>query len=105
MCIRDRIVTVLVGKASAGTEAATAAAARMGASRCFTGLSPVSYTHLRAHETVLDIVCRLLLEKKKRAQPMSCSCTKLRAYATDLDYDARHLLRKNTHTRLPAHTY
>ena len=26
---------------------------------------PVSYTHLRAHETVLDIVCRLLLEKKK----------------------------------------
>ena len=27
-------------------------------------LYPVSYTHLRAHETVLDIVCRLLLEKK-----------------------------------------
>ena len=27
---------------------------------------PVSYTHLRAHETVLDIVCRLLLEKKKK---------------------------------------
>ena len=27
--------------------------------------APVSYTHLRAHETVLDIVCRLLLEKKK----------------------------------------
>ena len=26
----------------------------------------VSYTHLRAHETVLDIVCRLLLEKKKK---------------------------------------
>ena len=25
---------------------------------------PVSYTHLRAHETVLDYVCRLLLEKK-----------------------------------------
>ena len=29
-------------------------------------LWPVSYTHLRAHETVLDIVCRLLLEKKKQ---------------------------------------
>src|SRR5665811_1956007 len=28
-------------------------------------LRPVSYTHLRAHETVLDLVCRLLLEKKK----------------------------------------
>ena len=29
---------------------------------------PVSYTHLRAHETVLDLVCRLLLEKKKYAE-------------------------------------
>src|SRR5665811_1406144 len=29
---------------------------------------PVSYTHLRAHETVLDLVCRLLLEKKKNIQ-------------------------------------
>ena len=26
----------------------------------------VSYTHLRAHETVLDLVCRLLLEKTKK---------------------------------------
>ena len=26
---------------------------------------PVSYTHLRAHETVLELVCRLMLEKKK----------------------------------------
>ena len=25
----------------------------------------VSYTHLRAHETVLDLVCRLRLENKK----------------------------------------
>ena len=25
----------------------------------------VSYTHLRAPETVLDLVCRLLLEKKQ----------------------------------------
>ena len=29
------------------------------------GIATVSYTHLRAHETVLDLVCRLLLEKKK----------------------------------------
>ena len=28
----------------------------------------VSYTHLRAHETVLDLVCRLLLEKKKTTE-------------------------------------
>ena len=30
------------------------------------GVGAVSYTHLRAHETVLDLVCRLLLEKKKK---------------------------------------
>src|SRR5450756_2069772 len=29
-------------------------------------LRPVSYTHLRAHETRHDLVCRLLLEKKKK---------------------------------------
>ena len=27
------------------------------------GEAPVSYTHLRAHETTLHLVCRLLLEK------------------------------------------
>src|SRR5665648_414401 len=30
------------------------------------GLISVSYTHLRAHETRHDLVCRLLLEKKKK---------------------------------------
>ena len=37
----------------------------------------VSYTHLRAHETVLDLVCRLLLEKKKTAtkQPAMTAAT------------------------------
>ena len=29
----------------------------------------VSYTHLRAHETSLHLVCRLLLEKKKAICP------------------------------------
>ena len=28
--------------------------------------TPVSYTHLRAHETGRNLVCRLLLEKKKQ---------------------------------------
>ena len=28
-------------------------------------IAPVSYTHLRAHETGRNLVCRLLLEKKK----------------------------------------
>src|SRR5674536_400451 len=30
------------------------------------GLGTVSYTHLRAHETPEHLVCRLLLEKKKK---------------------------------------
>ena len=36
-------------------------------------LIAVSYTHLRAHETVLDIVCRLLLVKNN---------TKIKVYDT-----------------------
>ena len=31
-----------------------------------TQTTPVSYTHLRAHETLRYLVCRLLLEKKKK---------------------------------------
>ena len=31
-----------------------------------TGKGTVSYTHLRAHETGRNLVCRLLLEKKKK---------------------------------------
>ena len=34
----------------------------------------VSYTHLRAHETVLDLVCRPLLEKKNM-NPLEHSST------------------------------
>ena len=30
------------------------------------GIGAVSYTHLRAHETPEHLVCRLLLEKKKK---------------------------------------
>ena len=41
-------------------------ARRTGGGRVYLqGAASVSYTHLRAHETVLDLVCRLLLEKKK----------------------------------------
>ena len=34
-------------------------------------LQPVSYTHLRAHETPEHLVCRLLLEKKKKTQDLN----------------------------------
>ena len=45
----------------------------------FLGLGAVSYTHLRAHETVLDLVCRLLLEKKKNKihNTLPLTCTKI----------------------------
>src|SRR5450759_5502494 len=36
--------------------------------------APVSYTHLRAHETRHDLVCRLLLEKKKKPQILNIKC-------------------------------
>ena len=44
---------------------ATLLGVRIGVGVTFGGGTTVSYTHLRAHETVLDLVCRLLLEKKK----------------------------------------
>ena len=45
-------------------------------------LGPVSYTHLRAHETVLDLVCRLLLEKKKKQQHTKPSSIKTQSRAS-----------------------
>ena len=52
-----------------------------------TGVNAVSYTHLRAHETVLDLVCRLLLEKKKIK-----ITTWTREYATDSKTQSEHIL-------------
>ena len=65
MCIRDRGVAVpwLLHFVSREMGAQTGPGSGMAvAALC---LAAVSYTHLRAHETVLDLVCRLLLEKKK----------------------------------------
>ena len=42
----------------------------------------VSYTHLRAHETVLDLVCRLLLEKKKHHRDNDNPATSPDSYNT-----------------------
>ena len=39
--------------------------ASMRSKTLFPTTKTVSYTHLRAHETEADLVCRLLLEKKK----------------------------------------
>ena len=68
MCIRDRIVPTPAERG--GTEA-LAGALKQKAVREVASTEaqiPVSYTHLRAHETVLDLVCRLLLEKKTTRQ-------------------------------------
>mgnify|MGYP003380371206 CR=1 FL=1 len=42
---------------------------------------PVSYTHLRAHETVLDLVCRLLLQKKNKQKQKRTKNKKTRTYS------------------------
>ena len=66
MCIRDRINVVDdVRGGRARGDAAGHMAIRVPAHAIGHNI-PVSYTHLRAHETVLDLVCRLLLEKKKK---------------------------------------
>ena len=77
MCIRDRVTSAgsqpFEGEAPLGQDprevvgrAVAAEAARPRGRRLRLRLEadpePVSYTHLRTHETVLDLVCRLLLE-------------------------------------------
>ena len=66
MCIRDSVE--LARRLQLGErELSDVLLARRAVSRAaLAGVAPVSYTHLRAHETVLDLVCRLLLEKKKK---------------------------------------
>ena len=68
----DVIGPIMVGPSSSHT----AGAVRL-------GLMAVSYTHLRAHETVLDIVCRLLLEIKKK----NTQSARLRSMSTTIIND------------------
>src|SRR5665647_1825581 len=58
MCIRDRDT----GRVSAGDRSAPVNELELELKKG----NPVSYTHLRAHETDSYLVCRLLLEKKRR---------------------------------------
>eukprot|EP00658_Telonema_sp_P-2_P006008 TRINITY_DN12280_c0_g2_i1.p1 TRINITY_DN12280_c0_g2~~TRINITY_DN12280_c0_g2_i1.p1 ORF type:complete len:173 (+),score=14.34 TRINITY_DN12280_c0_g2_i1:139-657(+) len=46
---------------------------------------PVSYTHLRAHETPEHLVCRLLLEKKKKIKYKQNTTTYINKYTTQSD--------------------
>ena len=72
MCIRDRAVTNLTDE---NLGEANLAETKWDPDRPPTwpaGFDPVSYTHLRAHETVLDLVCRLLLDKQKHKHMEYC---------------------------------
>mgnify|MGYP003381575848 CR=1 FL=1 len=54
----------------------------------------VSYTHLRAHETVLDLVCRLLLEKKKKKLPYNNYHSFTISHCTRVKTSSLHVVEK-----------
>ena len=64
MCIRDRAACQVLQDAAMIFHGQPAMQAQSFSGDFVSHIGAVSYTHLRAHETVLDLVCRLLLEKK-----------------------------------------
>ena len=69
MCIRDRVqgdeITIHFPNETQKTFSVRSTPIMDDSGRIVAAVATmaVSYTHLRAHETVLDLVCRLLLEK------------------------------------------
>ena len=80
MCIRDRPKRFNVKFARLDTPEQARAKLAAGMAAWVRVEDAVSYTHLRAHETVLDIVCRLLLEQKKNHQQISNVLTQYTIY-------------------------
>ena len=79
---QDQMTVVVSGGSGAityqwqsSTDGSTGWADATGTGATTATYTPVSYTHLRAHETVLDLVCRLLLEKKNRILQNARICT------------------------------
>ena len=66
MCIRDRVWPTLLAIVLLSALHLTVTTHKVAGPLVRFRRVSVSYTHLRAHETVLDLVCRLLLEKKKK---------------------------------------
>ena len=64
MCIRDSLIPVALGHEQEEVIEVHWVPLNQAMEWCRDGTISVSYTHLRAHETVLDLVCRLLLENK-----------------------------------------
>ena len=73
--VRKSQVEILVDEGRKGAKYTKLVADNVNAylSACQLGitLASVSYTHLRAHETGRNLVCRLLLEKKKKKKMQS----------------------------------
>ena len=69
MCIRDSIETAVISTTGKAYGVELMAKKLTGKLNGWVSYTSVSYTHLRAHETVLDLVCRLLLETKKITSP------------------------------------
>ena len=65
MCIRDSLAPALNAKGVVAKSPPSADPEGETRPPSAGKSAAVSYTHLRAHETVLDLVCRLLLEKQK----------------------------------------
>ena len=62
-------------------------------------IGAVSYTHLRAHETVLDLVCRLLLEKKK-TKHLNQRTTHNKLHTTNIPTTSYHNTQSNIINKL-----
>ena len=86
MCIRDRSMITANTARTGATLNVTLSAALGVMSSLVSSFRAVSYTHLRAHETVLDLVCRLLLEKKNNQLHESKS----------MDYNANNTIHRRT---------
>ena len=71
MCIRDRLEASAEDHEKAGLSYVASGNYEGEHWLATFAVLTVSYTHLRAHETVLDLVCRLLLEKKKTERSIS----------------------------------
>ena len=105
MCIRDR----LEGDDEGALEGGCRVGSELGRQVCRVHTTDdegaVSYTHLRAHETVLDLVCRLLLEKKKNTEQDSTRHTQkpMTTFAT-LIKELVDQIESTSHPKLYTHT-